>query len=110
MEMKMHWACSMGHPVEANSEEELVRKAQEHMQKEHGLTAAQAAWHSGPERHSIWQMVHHLSHYCRLMLLRLDGAPIPENWREGEWGPREDPPGEGAWAGGARPVPGGEGA
>jgi len=36
MEMKMHWACSMGHPVEANSEEELVRKAQEHMQKEHG--------------------------------------------------------------------------
>ncbi len=36
MEMKMHWACAMGHPVEANSEEELVRKAQEHMQKEHG--------------------------------------------------------------------------
>src|SRR3990170_1370621 len=49
-----------------------------------GLTAAQAAWHSGPERHSIWQMVHHLSHYCRLMLLRLDGAPIPENWRESD--------------------------
>ena len=62
-----------------------------------GLTAAQAAWHSAPERHSVWQMVHHLTHYCRLAILRLDGAPIPENWREGEWGPREDPHDEGAW-------------
>ena len=35
--MKVHWACSMGHPVTADSEEELVPKAQEHMQKEHGM-------------------------------------------------------------------------
>lgn len=31
----MRWACSMGHPVEADSEEELVRKAQDHMKKDH---------------------------------------------------------------------------
>lgn len=31
----MRWACSMGHPVEADNEEELVRKAQDHMKKEH---------------------------------------------------------------------------
>jgi predicted small metal-binding protein len=35
--MKMHWACSMGHPVTADNEAELVRKAQEHMKKEHGM-------------------------------------------------------------------------
>ncbi len=40
MAMKMHWACAMGHPVEADNEEELVRKAQEHMQKEHGMTVS----------------------------------------------------------------------
>lgn len=33
----MHWACSMGHPVKANSEDELVKAAQEHMRKEHGM-------------------------------------------------------------------------
>jgi predicted small metal-binding protein len=27
----------MGHPVEADNEDELVRKAQEHMQREHGM-------------------------------------------------------------------------
>jgi predicted small metal-binding protein len=36
-EMKMHWACAMGHPVHADGEDELVRKAQEHMQKDHGM-------------------------------------------------------------------------
>ncbi|HLE77657.1 MAG TPA: DUF1059 domain-containing protein [bacterium] len=34
---KMHWACSMGHPVTADSEDELVKAAQEHMKKEHGM-------------------------------------------------------------------------
>ena len=38
--MKMHWACSMGHPVTADNDEELVRKAQEHMKKEHGMTVS----------------------------------------------------------------------
>lgn len=34
--MKMRWACAMGHPVDAENDEELVRKAQEHMKKDHG--------------------------------------------------------------------------
>ena len=37
MGMRMHWTCAMGQPVEANDEEELVRKAQEHRQNEHGM-------------------------------------------------------------------------
>ena len=35
--MKMRWACATGHPVEADGEEDLVRKAQEHMKKDHGM-------------------------------------------------------------------------
>jgi predicted small metal-binding protein len=31
------WSCAMGHRVEADSEEELVRRIQEHMRKEHGM-------------------------------------------------------------------------
>ncbi len=33
--MKMRWACAMGHPVEADNEEELVRRAQDHMKNDH---------------------------------------------------------------------------
>ncbi len=62
-----------------------------------GLSAAQAAWRSSPERHSIWQVTHHLTHYTRLLNMRLDAQPIPETWREGEWGPKEDPTDEAAW-------------
>lgn len=35
--MAMHWACAMGHAVRGNTEEELVKAAQEHMRKEHGM-------------------------------------------------------------------------
>jgi predicted small metal-binding protein len=31
------WSCAMGHRVEADSEEELVRRVQEHMRKDHGM-------------------------------------------------------------------------
>ena len=31
------WACSLGHRVEAETEEELVRKVQEHMRRDHGM-------------------------------------------------------------------------
>ena len=34
--MHQHWGCSCGHVVHADSEDDLVRKAQEHMRKEHG--------------------------------------------------------------------------
>ena len=35
--MRKYGACSMGHMVHADSEDDLVRKAQEHMKKEHGM-------------------------------------------------------------------------
>jgi len=31
------WTCSLGHRIEAESEEELVAKVQEHMRREHGV-------------------------------------------------------------------------
>lgn len=35
--MHKDWACAMGHTVHAESDDELVTKAQEHMKKEHGM-------------------------------------------------------------------------
>ncbi len=35
--IRKRWACAMGHTVHADSDDELVRKAQEHMKKEHGM-------------------------------------------------------------------------
>jgi len=40
--MHKHWACAMGHTVHADSDDDLVRKAQEHMQREHGRTISRA--------------------------------------------------------------------
>ncbi len=31
------WTCTLGHRIEADSEDELVRKIQEHMRKEHRM-------------------------------------------------------------------------
>ena len=31
------WSCALGHRIEADSQEELVRKIQEHMRREHGM-------------------------------------------------------------------------
>lgn len=31
------WTCALGHRIEADSEDELVRKIQDHMRKEHGM-------------------------------------------------------------------------
>lgn len=33
----MHWQCAMGHHVHADNDEDLVKAAQEHMKKEHGM-------------------------------------------------------------------------
>lgn len=35
--MTPRWTCVMGHRVEADTEEELVRKVQEHMRRDHGM-------------------------------------------------------------------------
>ena len=34
--MHMHWSCATGHVVHGDSEDEIVKRAQEHMKKEHG--------------------------------------------------------------------------
>ncbi len=35
--MGKRWSCAVGHRVEADTEEELVRKVQEHMKNDHGM-------------------------------------------------------------------------
>src|SRR5574341_2446080 len=51
------------------------------------LTAAQATWKPGPERHSIWQIVQHLTRWKEGVLAALDGHPlayreiVDEDWR-----------------------------
>lgn len=40
-----------------------------------GLTSAQAAWQPAPDRHSIWQIVHHVLFWREDALNRLAGNP-----------------------------------
>jgi hypothetical protein len=39
-----------------------------------GLNAAHACWRPGPERHSIWQIVRHVTHWKRATLEAWNGA------------------------------------
>lgn len=41
-----------------------------------GLTAAQAEWRPAPGRHSIWQIVRHLTHWKAPMLRRWEGENV----------------------------------
>jgi uncharacterized damage-inducible protein DinB len=51
-----------------------------------GLTAAQASWKPGPERHSIWQIVRHLILWKRAVLNAWDGRPPDGQELEvGDW-------------------------
>lgn len=54
-----------------------------------GLTAVQAAWKPAPGRHSIWQIVAHMTHWHEYFAHRNEGgAPLDEqelerrNWQE----------------------------
>lgn len=40
----------------------------------HGLTAAHAAWKPAPDRHSIWQVVRHVTHWKRATLQAWEGS------------------------------------
>lgn len=31
------WTCALGHRIEADSEDELITKIQDHMRREHGM-------------------------------------------------------------------------
>ncbi len=35
--MPKRWTCALGHRVEAETEDELVRKVQEHIRNDHGM-------------------------------------------------------------------------
>lgn len=35
--MGKRWTCALGHRVEAETEDELVRKVQEHLRRDHGM-------------------------------------------------------------------------
>ena len=53
-----------------------------------GLTAAQAAWKPNPQRHCIWQLVHHITFWREHELRNLAGTKPDEteiarrNWEE----------------------------
>lgn len=34
------WTCALGHRLEADTEEELIQKIQEHMRREHGMVVS----------------------------------------------------------------------
>ncbi|MGH2454475.1 MAG: DinB family protein [bacterium] len=51
-----------------------------------GLTAQQAAWKPAPERHSIWQIVRHVTHWKRSVGEALEGRPLSyEELEETDW-------------------------
>lgn len=51
-----------------------------------GLTAEQAGWKPAPERHSIWQIVRHVTHWKRSVLEALEGRPLSyEELEETDW-------------------------
>ncbi len=51
-----------------------------------GLTARQAAWKPAPERHSIWQIVRHVTHWKRSVIEALEGRPLSyEELEETDW-------------------------
>lgn len=41
-----------------------------------GLNAQQAAWKPAPQRHSIWQIVRHVTHWKKGVLQAWDGKPV----------------------------------
>ncbi len=62
-----------------------------------GLTAEQAAWTPVPGRHSIWQIVRHMTHWKRFLLELWDGGrPNADDWEHRDWAPASGD--ESAWA------------
>lgn len=51
-----------------------------------GLDAGQAAWKPSPERHSIWQIVRHITHWKRAVLEAWEGrSPDFEVLERSDW-------------------------
>lgn len=61
-----------------------------------GLTAPRAAWKPAPERHSIWQIVRHVTHWKQAVLDAWDGrTPDYEALERADW--QEAASDEAAW-------------
>lgn len=55
-----------------------------------GLTAAQAAWQPSPRRHSIWQIVRHVTLWKEGAIAALDGRPVDyDEWNRRDWAEAE---------------------
>src|SRR5687768_17217136 len=62
----------------------------------HGLTAARASWKPSPERHSIWQILRHVTQWKEGVLAALDGNPPDYDvLTQTDW--QEIGDGDGAW-------------
>lgn len=48
------------------------------------LSAEQALWRPGPERHCIWEIVRHMTFWRRYLLERVAGRPTPD-WKKNNW-------------------------
>lgn len=52
-----------------------------------GLTAGQASWTPAPERHSIWQIVRHMTHWMDAGIDALAGRPhVNTELERSDWG------------------------
>ena len=52
-----------------------------------GLTAGQASWKPAPERHSIWQIVRHMTHWMDAGIDALAGRPhVNTELERSDWG------------------------
>lgn len=63
-----------------------------------GVSAAQAAWHPAPGRHSIWELALHIAYWNHVIARRLgrgDGDPFPRS--PSDWPAVPDRAGEAAW-------------
>ncbi len=53
-----------------------------------GLAAAQASWKPGPDRHSIWQIVRHMTQWMEAGVQALSGQPgFYEDLQRADWQP-----------------------
>jgi hypothetical protein len=62
-----------------------------------GVSAAQAVWRPGPGRHSIWEIVRHLTYWTFIARRRLGLAPGQFPHRGTNWFTCPDTPDERAW-------------
>ncbi|MGH2425119.1 MAG: DinB family protein [bacterium] len=51
-----------------------------------GLTVAQASWKPAPERHSIWQIVRHMTQWMEAGLVAIEAQPrVYEDLQQSDW-------------------------